>query len=351
MMESVNRTRRAQHLVAGAAVAVDGLPDRQAVCRDRPAQHAGVPRRAGVPRSTPRPACCCSTCPPMPAPTRGCRSDLGDADGDSRLRARFVQGRRRRQPRRRARRRAERDRSNRARTRFSPASCAARRRAIVRVDVPGRARKRPPPVRPRAARRFTAMRRRSSARGRCSRPAWSRSTASVNEGGRTAMGCSPARRRAAGGRRVGVPASARAAALERYRRSPERRARHRGRRRADAAAGSSSSTGLRDPLAPRSRDARGRRRGCRPTPSRAAGRPIRRCSRTFVHRARARSAAAAAGRDARPIATACSPRRARRPSDGLWTASGWRRRSRGVRRFVYAGPTRGGAAEGASSKR
>ena len=40
--------RRAQLLVAGAAVALDGVPNRQAVRRDRPAQHAAVPGRAGV---------------------------------------------------------------------------------------------------------------------------------------------------------------------------------------------------------------------------------------------------------------------------------------------------------------
>ena len=61
---------RAQPVVARAPVAAHRAADGQAVRRSRPAQHAGLPRRAGVPDPPASRGCCCSTSPPGPRRSR-----------------------------------------------------------------------------------------------------------------------------------------------------------------------------------------------------------------------------------------------------------------------------------------
>ena len=61
MMESFNRTRRAQRVVARGPVAADRAAAPASRSRNRAARHAHVPRRAGVPDPSPRAACSCSS--------------------------------------------------------------------------------------------------------------------------------------------------------------------------------------------------------------------------------------------------------------------------------------------------
>ena len=127
MMESFNRS--VEHSLSWRALQwrLDRLAHRQALRRDRAAQHTRIPRRAGLPDPRDSGLLLQHVAIDL-ANTAGCGPDLRDADRDPRFRARFVQGRRRATTLDALRIGDLRCSSSRARMRCSRQSCAARRR-------------------------------------------------------------------------------------------------------------------------------------------------------------------------------------------------------------------------------
>ncbi len=106
MLDSLNRTLEQSVSVRALQVAGDGLAHGQVVCRGRAAQHAGLPRRAGVPDPLAHRAAAAARrrrC----GHRAGCRHGVGHAHGDPRLRARLLRRPRRGHARAISGRRAE----------------------------------------------------------------------------------------------------------------------------------------------------------------------------------------------------------------------------------------------------